>query len=1104
MKPVCVLLLVTLSTAAFAQQPSRGFSQKHKTTLPPDNLSRRIGAEELPVPTVQMGKQSLISGQAARTGLQPLRVRVVRDSDTGLPIYIENRSVTVGPANRGPVAPQTAPTQITGQARANAVATTYQFLEQMRGLMNIDKPEASFAVRQTETDALGQTHIRLTQTYAGIPVYGAELVAHLVNNTVTLVNGHYQTVNEGISVHSELSVKQAADIALADVAKAGVVRTFGSNLFNLEQAKGELCLYPVGDSHRLAYELTIRPSMLQRWAYWVDAETGAILDKTNTTCTFLGPIKTTGRDLNGVSRTFSTYQESAGKYFLIDASKAMFNTTSTIPDKTLGGLVTLDSRNTYGDKQKFWYVASATNADWTPAAVSAHYNAGLAYDYFRTTHARSSLNGKGGTIKSVVNVVDEDDGSGLDNAYWTGEFMAYGNGGALLKPLAGALDVAGHEMTHGVIQNTANLVYKSQPGAINESMADVFGTMIDRDDWTIGEDIIKSNKYIQGAVRSMSNPNQGGKNDYGYQPKTMAEYEKLPEDADNDNGGVHVNSGIVNYAYYLFATAITKEKAEKIYYRALTTYLTRTSKFFDLRLAVIRAATDIHGASSAEVAAAKTAFDRVGILDNSQPTPDPKPEVPVAQGQDLMLIYGADKKLYSTVVGSGKFDLKSSLSLTHRPSVTDDGKFAYYVTPDKRIRAVSLTGTPTETIISNETRWGNVAISKDGTKLAALSAEVEPKMYVYSFDKKIWKTFTLYNPTSADGVKAGGVQYADSFEWDFTGQTLIYDAYNKLTNAEGDAIDYWDVGFITVWDNNKKDFTKGDIEKLFSNLEEGESVGNPSYAKNSTNIIAFDYFYETDSEYYIVAADVDKGELKSVYKNNILGFPSYSRLDNRLVFTVKTSSGAENVAGIGVGTDKISPSGTLQTIVQNAKWPVWYSQSARVLPTKTAQTISFNALPNRYLGDADFTLAATSSASLPCLFTVRSGPAELTGNKLKIMGIGTVTIRAYQDGNTQFFSATPVDRTFSVLAVLGLEPDWADALKLYPIPVQSQLTVEVPASVVIEQLSLTNLTGVTVIRQPARYRSNTATLSVGDLPKGVYVLTVQTGKGVVSRKVVKE
>lgn len=1098
MKLLYLSTLLIWSSVVLAQQPQNGFARKRKTEKAVDNLSRRIGADEVPVPTSRTHKQSLIGAQATTSGLQPLRLRVIRDEASGLPIYIENRSAR---AVSSPRISRTGP--VTGQARTAVAATTYQFLNQVRGILKLDNPEASFSVRQAEADGLGQTHIRLTQTHAGIPVYGAELVAHVAGDEVTLVNGRYQTVAETTNTRAKLSQGEAVQLALADVGKKGVVRSFGSNLFNLDRATGDLCLFAVGTEHRLAYDLTIRPSLLQRWSYIIDAETGAVLDKTNTTCTFIAPSKATAKDLNGTTRTFSTYQTATNRYFLIDATKPMFNATSTIPDKVVGGLETLDSRNTFGDNQKFYYVTSTNNTDWTPTAVSAHYNAGVAHDYYRTTHNRNSLNGKGGTISSVVNVVDEDDGSGLDNAFWSGEVMAYGNGKSLLKPLAGALDVAGHEMTHGVIQNSANLVYKSQSGAINESMADVFGVMIDRDDWTIGEDIVKSNRFIQGAVRSLSNPNQGGKNDYGYQPRTMAQYENLPEDEDNDNGGVHVNSGIPNYAFYLFATAVTKDKAEKVYYRALTNYLTRTSKFTDLRLAVIRAATDLYGAGGTEVAAARSAFDQVGITE-TQTTPTPSTDVPVAQGQDLMLIYGSDSKLYSTVVGSNKYDLKSSLGLQHRPSVTDDGKLAYYVTPDKRIRAVTLTGTPTESIVSNETRWDNVAISKDGTKLAALSSAAEPKIYVYSFDKKAWKTFTLYNPTTADGVKLAGVQYADSFEWDFAGETIVYDAYNELTNPDGDDISFWDVGFIKVWDNTKKDFAAGDIEKLFSNLEEGESIGNPSYSKNSTNIIAFDYFYEPDDEYYVVAADVNTGALKGVYKNNTLGFPSYSRLDNRLVFTTEASGGTENVAGIGVAADKISPSGSVQMLVQNAKWPVWYTQATRTLPQKTAQTITFNALPDRYMGDPDFTLTATASSSLTCGFQVRSGPAELTGNRLKLTGVGTVTIRAFQDGNGQFAAATPVDRSFAVLAVLGLEPDWADALKLYPVPAQSQLTVEVPTSVSIEQLNLVNIAGVTVAQKAVSGRTRTATIMVSELPKGVYVLTIQTDKGVVSRKVMRE
>jgi len=139
-----------------------------------------------------------------------------------------------------------------------------------------------------------------------------------------------------------------------------------------------------------------------------------------------------------------------------------------------------------------------------------------------------------------------------------------------LSPLAGALDVAGHKMTHGVIENTARLEYRNQSGAMNESFADIFGALIDRDDWTLGEDVVKSNSFPSGALRSLENPNQGGQRDPGYQPMSMGQYVYLRDTPSEDNGGVHINSGIPNHAFYLFATAagMNKDKAEKVYYQA--------------------------------------------------------------------------------------------------------------------------------------------------------------------------------------------------------------------------------------------------------------------------------------------------------------------------------------------------------------------------------------------------------------------------------------------------------------------------------------------------------------------------------------------------------
>ncbi|CAG0908569.1 unnamed protein product, partial [Darwinula stevensoni] len=155
-----------------------------------------------------------------------------------------------------------------------------------------------------------------------------------------------------------------------------------------------------------------------------------------------------------------------------------------MPDDPDGVIWTIDAFNTSPEKSNFKYDhVTSTNNSWSSkTAVSSHYNGGQAFEYFRNVHGRKSINGQGGNIISFVNVAD-DDGSSMGNAFWNGQAMFYGNGDGAFQPLARGLDVAGHEMSHGVIQSTANLEYQGESGALNESFADVFGVLIDRDDW---------------------------------------------------------------------------------------------------------------------------------------------------------------------------------------------------------------------------------------------------------------------------------------------------------------------------------------------------------------------------------------------------------------------------------------------------------------------------------------------------------------------------------------------------------------------------------------------------------------------------------------------
>lgn len=150
------------------------------------------------------------------------------------------------------------------------------------------------------------------------------------------------------------------------------------------------------------------------------------------------------------------------------------------------------------------------------------------------------------------------------------------------------------------------LRYVNQSGALNESFSDVFGYFVDPTNWDLGEAVYTPG--ISGdALRSLSNPEKYG------QPSHMRDYQYLPATEEGDNGGVHINSGIPNKAAYLTINAIGKEKAEKIYYRALTTYLTPTSDFKQARTALLQSAADYDGYGSATYKAVENAWNQVGV-----------------------------------------------------------------------------------------------------------------------------------------------------------------------------------------------------------------------------------------------------------------------------------------------------------------------------------------------------------------------------------------------------------------------------------------------------------------------------------------------------------
>ena len=253
------------------------------------------------------------------------------------------------------------------------------------------------------------------------------------------------------------------------------------------------------------------------------------------------------------------------------------------------------------------------------AVNEAYDGSGTTYDLYKNIYGRDSIDNNGMRLDSTVHYKKE-----YDNAFWDGEQMVYGDGdGELFNRFTIAIDVIGHELTHGVTQFEAKLVYSQQPGALNESMSDVFGSLVkqysldqtaDQADWLIGAGLLAAG--VNGvALRSMKAPGTAyddpvlGKDP---QPGHMNDYVNTP----SDNGGVHINSGIPNHAFYVVANQIggkAWEKAGQIWYVTLRDKLTSSSNFQTCANQTFLVAGSLFGAGSLEQQAVKFGWSEVGI-----------------------------------------------------------------------------------------------------------------------------------------------------------------------------------------------------------------------------------------------------------------------------------------------------------------------------------------------------------------------------------------------------------------------------------------------------------------------------------------------------------
>ena len=532
------------------------------------------------------------------------------------------------------------PTLIEFSAVGRATLSATDGAQVLRQQLNLGSNE-QMRPAQLETDQLGFAHQKFEQYYKGVKIEHATYSVHSRANQVQSISGDYEAVPE-LSVQPALAAGAALGKALAFVgakkymwqdatAEAGLKQQTNS-LSASYLPQGELVL--VRDNRRsaegngplvLAWKFNVYAQQPVSRAYiYVDATSGEVVLRDAIIKHATGATATFATAYSG-TRSLAT-ETATGGYHLREYTRGLGIETYNCKK---GNSYT--AATDFVDADNNWTAAEYNNATYDNVAGDAHFGAQATYDYWKNVHARNSYDNAGAKIKSYVHFDDVPGGAGYENAYWDGAEMTYGDGATTFKPLT-ALDVCGHEIGHAVCEKTANLTYANESGAMNEGLSDIWGASIEKytcdnlgltkSTWDIGEDIMQKG----GALRSMSNPNLYGQPAL-YRGKYWAATTSAPSNA-NDQGGVHTNSGVLNYWYYLISVgktgtneagnaysvaALGLSAAAKITFRMESVYMTASSTYANARTYAIQAATDLYGAGSTQVQAVTNAWYAVGV-----------------------------------------------------------------------------------------------------------------------------------------------------------------------------------------------------------------------------------------------------------------------------------------------------------------------------------------------------------------------------------------------------------------------------------------------------------------------------------------------------------
>ena len=494
-------------------------------------------------------------------------------------------------------------------------------LEGLSAVYRIRDAAAEFSVKRMDADELDFHHVRVKQRFNGIRVVGAELIVHFnAQNTPYQVNGRYFP-DLALGTQPAITPAQATAAAGADLAARGKAD-------GVAEGTPELVVYALKGAPRLAYELRFKFSTPGNWVVWVDAMTGVAIGGYSDLKTLAEPsradVSITGYILTNEGNT-NTPVIVTGSYDGSYLRYLLYNNVCFV--------VNVDASGAYPDSGTYAYRYTSNWGTSDRAEMSAARNFAWVQSYFKTVHIRNSYDNLGTRLWANVHYA-----GAMDNAFWDGRngmvFLGTASGTTMAD--IGVLDVCAHEFTHALTQYTADLIYQGESGALNESFSDVFAAAIEfyyqtdgrylypyklpgTADWLIGEDVMLQNI----ALRDMRSPHSAMTLDYWSRQPSRYHGTNWYYGSE-DNGGVHYNSGVQNFFFYLLTDGgagvndgvqysvpgIGITNATRVAFRTLSSYCTEYTDYKLAYYAWSSAAQDLNATWRASV---EMAWSAAGI-----------------------------------------------------------------------------------------------------------------------------------------------------------------------------------------------------------------------------------------------------------------------------------------------------------------------------------------------------------------------------------------------------------------------------------------------------------------------------------------------------------